>query len=237
MRIIIALDILGGKCVRLTRGDYSRVKIYDEKPLEVAKVIEDNGISYLHLVDLDGARNKKPVNYGILEKIVAKTSLKVDFSGGIRSHEDLRDAFNAGASQITAGSIAVSDPPDFIRWLNEFGPERIILGADTRDRKVSYEGWTEDSDKEIISFIKDYRSKGVIYTICTDINRDGMLEGASIELYKEVVEIPGIKLIASGGIISVEDIEELEKIGCDGSIIGKAIYEGKLTLKDLRRLC
>ena len=237
MRIIIALDILGGKCVRLTKGDYSKVKIYDEKPLEVAKVIEDNGIRYLHLVDLDGARNKKPVNYSILEKIAAKTSLKVDFSGGIRSHEDLRDSFNAGANQITAGSIAVSNPLDFISWLIEYGPERIILGADSRDRKVSYEGWTEDSDKEIINFIKDYRSKGVIYTICTDINKDGMLEGPSVELYKEVVGIPGIKLIASGGITSVEDIEELERIGCDGSIIGKAIYEGKLTFKNLRKLC
>ncbi|MCJ7447634.1 MAG: 1-(5-phosphoribosyl)-5-[(5-phosphoribosylamino)methylideneamino]imidazole-4-carboxamide isomerase [Bacteroidales bacterium] len=237
MRIIVALDILNGKCVRLIKGDYNKVKVYNENPLEVAKEIECNGIEYLHLVDLDGAKNKKTVNYKILEKISGKTRLKIDFGGGVRSLEDLQAAFNCGASQVTLGSIAVLDPQLFLKWLAEFGQEKIILGADVRKRKVSTSGWTEGSDKEIMSFIADYRAKGVKYTICTDIDKDGMLRGPSTGLYKEILKIPGIKLISSGGISSVEDIEEMDKIGCEGTIIGKAIYEGKLTLKDLSRLC
>jgi phosphoribosylformimino-5-aminoimidazole carboxamide ribotide isomerase len=237
MRIIVALDILNGKCVRLTKGDYNKVKVYNEDPLEVVKEIESCGIEYLHLVDLDGAKNKKTMNYKILEKISSKTILKIDFGGGVRSGEDLKAAFSCGATQVTLGSIAVSDPLLFLEWLAEFGQEKIILGADVRKRKVLTGGWTESSDKEIISFIADFRAKGVKYTICTDIDKDGMLRGPSTGLYKEILKIPGIKLISSGGISSIEDIKEMDKIGCEGTIIGKAIYEGKITLKDLSRLC
>jgi len=237
MRIIVALDILDGKCVRLTKGDYSKVKVYNIDPLEVVKEIESYGIEYLHLVDLDGAKNKKTVNYKILENISGKTRLKIDFGGGIRSREDLQTAFNCGARQVTLGSIAVSDPLLFSEWLTEFGQEKIILGADVRKHKVLTDGWTESSDKEIIAFIAGYRAKGVKYAICTDIEKDGMLRGPSTGLYKEILKIPGIKLISSGGITSVRDVEEMDRIGCEGTIIGKAIYEGKLTLKDLSRIC
>ena len=182
MRIIVALDIIGGKCVRLTRGDFSTKKIYNEDPLDVALKLEDNGISYLHLVDLDGARNKKIENIKVLEKIAWKTKLKIDFGGGLRTYDDLMTVFNAGARQVTAGSIAVTDPALFIDWLTKLGQEKLILGADCIDRKVSTGGWLENSDKEIIGFISDYRSKGVKYTICTDIKKDGMLQGPSTQL-------------------------------------------------------
>jgi phosphoribosylformimino-5-aminoimidazole carboxamide ribotide isomerase len=237
MRIIVAIDIIGGKCVRLTRGDFKTKKVYNEDPLEVALQIEDNGINYLHLVDLDGAKNKKIENIKVLEKIAWKTKLKIDFGGGLRSYEDLITAFNAGARQFTAGSIAVTDPRLFIEWLAKLGQEKLILGADCIDRKVVTSGWLENSDKEIISFISDYRSKGVKYTICTDIKKDGMLEGPSTALYKEILEEVKINLIASGGISSLKDIEEVHKAGCEGVIIGKAVYEGKITLNDLGKLC
>jgi phosphoribosylformimino-5-aminoimidazole carboxamide ribotide isomerase len=237
MRIIVAIDIIGGKCVRLTRGDFSTKKIYNEDPLAVALEMEDNGIEYLHLVDLDGAKNKKIENIKVLEKIAAKTRLRVDFGGGLRTYDDLITIFNAGAKQVTAGSIAVTDPSLFLDWLSRLGQERLILGADCIDGKVATSGWLENSDKDVISFISDYRSKGVKYTICTDISKDGMLQGPSTDLYKEILSSVKINLIASGGITTVKDIERVKEAGCEGAIIGKAIYEGKLSFKTLGELC
>lgn len=233
----MALDIIEGKCVRLTRGDFSTKKVYNKDPLEVARQIEDNGLKYLHLVDLDGAKNKKIENIKILEKIAEKTKLRIDFGGGLRSYEDLITVFNAGARQVTAGSVALDDPHLFMEWLTKLGQEKLILGADCIDRKVSGSGWAETSDKDIISFISDYKSKGVKYTICTDIKRDGMLDGPSTVLYREILGSVKIQLIASGGISTVKDIENLREAGCEGAIIGKAVYEGKLTLKELGRQC
>jgi phosphoribosylformimino-5-aminoimidazole carboxamide ribotide isomerase len=237
MRIIVAIDIIGGKCVRLTMGDFSTKKIYNEDPLEVALQIEDNGIQYLHLVDLDGAKNNRIENIKVLEKIAWKTKLKIDFGGGLRSYDDLITVFNAGARQVTTGSVAVTNPKMFIEWLAKLGQEKLILGADCIDRKVSTGGWLDKSDKEIISFISRYRSKGVKYTICTDIQKDGMLQGPATDLYKEILETVKINLIASGGISSFKDIEDVRVVGCEGVIIGKAIYEGKITLKELGSLC
>jgi len=237
MRIIIAIDIIGGKCVRLTRGDYNTKKVYNEDPLEVARQIEDNGLHYLHLVDLDGARNKKIENLKVLEKIAWKTNLKVDFGGGLRSYEDLITVFNAGARQVTTGSVAVTDPHLFLEWLAKLGQEKLILGADCINRKISAAGWLEKTDKDVVSFISDYRSKGVKYTICTDIRKDGMLQGPSTALYKEILDEVKISLIASGGISSMRDILDLRNAGCEGAIIGKAFYEGKITLKELAEQC
>ena len=237
MRIIIAIDIIEGKCVRLTRGDFSTKKVYNVDPLEVAMEIEDNGMKYIHLVDLDGAKNKKIENIKVLEKIAAKTNLKIDFGGGLRSYDDILTVINAGARQVTAGSIAITDPPQFLEWLAKLGQEKLILGADCIDRKISTGGWLENSDKDIISFISDYRKKGVKYTICTDIKKDGMLQGPSTDLYKEILGSVKINLIASGGISSVKDIEDVREAGCEGAIIGKAVYEGKLTLNELGMQC
>jgi phosphoribosylformimino-5-aminoimidazole carboxamide ribotide isomerase len=237
MRIIVALDIIGGKCVRLTRGDFNTKKVYNENPLEVARQIEENGIRFLHVVDLDGAKNKKIENLKVLEEIAGNTTLKIDFGGGIRSDEDLRMVFNAGAVQVTAGSIAVSDPELFMKWLSVYGPDKLILGADYKDRKISAGGWLENSDKDLISFLSDYKNKGVKYTICTDIDRDGMLKGPAVELYKEILENVQINLIASGGISSLKDIDDIRETGCEGVIIGKAFYEGKVSLKELGRKC
>ncbi len=237
MRIIVAIDIIGGKCVRLTRGDYSTKRIYSENPLEVARQVEDHGINFIHLVDLDGAKSKRVINQKVLENIVAKTALSVDFGGGIRSYDDLKIAFDCGASQVTCGSISVTNTSLFLEWLVKWGPEKIILGADCINRKVATEGWTESTDRDIISFISSYRLQDIKYAICTDVEKDGMLQGPSINLYKEILEIPGLNLIASGGISSAKDIEELKEIGCEGAIIGKALYEGILNLKELSQLC
>lgn len=237
MRIIVALDILEGKCVRLTRGNFSTGKVYNENPLDVAMEIEDKGLKYLHLVDLDGAKNKRIINYRILEKIALKTSLVIDFGGGLRSDKDISTAFNSGANQVTAGSVAVTDPPLFLEWLAKYGNDKIILGADFIDRKIATHGWTRESDEDIISFLSEYCSKGVRYAVCTDVDKDGMMSGPSSELYKEILASVKVNLIASGGITSSGDIEELSDIGCEGAIIGKAIYEGKIKLKDLRELC
>jgi phosphoribosylformimino-5-aminoimidazole carboxamide ribotide isomerase len=237
MRIIIALDIIGGKCVRLTRGDFDTKKVYNEDPLEVAKELEDNGIRYLHLVDLDGAKNKKITNIKVLEKIIANTNLQIDFGGGIRSDEDIKSVFDSGATQVTAGSIAVTNRDLFMKWLAEYGPDKLILGADYKNRMVSTGGWLENTDKDIISFLADYREAGVKYTICTDIERDGMLKGPATSLYREILECVKIKLIASGGVSSVKDVEEVRETGCEGIIIGKAFYEGKITLKELGKQC
>ncbi|MCU0472684.1 MAG: 1-(5-phosphoribosyl)-5-[(5-phosphoribosylamino)methylideneamino]imidazole-4-carboxamide isomerase [Bacteroidales bacterium] len=237
MRIIIAIDILDGKCVRLTRGDYRTKKIYNEDPLEAAKMIEDSGLKYLHLVDLDGAKNKRIINSKVLEKIAAKTGLIIDFGGGIRSDEDLKIAFHSGASQVTGGSIAVSSPSSFLDWIRKYGNEKIILGADCKNRKVTTEGWTEKSEVDIIKFISGYCTKGLLYSICTDVNKDGMMKGPGTELYREILRNTKLNLIASGGISSIKDIEDIKEAGCEGVIIGKAIYEGKIKLKELRDIC
>ena len=237
MRIIAAMDIMDGACVRLAQGDYSRKTVYDSDPLDVAKEMEEHGIKYLHMVDLDGAREGKIRNHGVLETVSRNTGLKVDFSGGIRSEDDLRTAFSCGASQVTSGSIAVTQPELFLQWLREYGPERIILGADFRNRKVVTGGWLTESDSDIISFLRGYRNKGVIYAMCTDIEKDGMLDGPSFDIYREITAIEGLSLIASGGITSAEDIMTLRDAGCEGAIIGRAIYEGKISLKELAALC
>ena len=237
MRIIPAIDIIDGACVRLTKGDYSRKTLYDRDPVKLARELEAHGIKYLHLVDLDGAREGKIRNHGVLEAIASQTGLKVDFSGGIRTDEDLRTAFSCGASQVTCGSIAVTRPELFLKWLAEYGPEKIILGADFRNRKVATGGWLSGSETDVITFLRKYRSEGVVYAMCTDIEKDGMLDGPSVEMYKEIVQIEGLSLIASGGITSMEDLEVLRETGCEAAIIGKAIYEGRISLEELAGLC
>ena len=237
MRIIPAIDIIDGKCVRLTKGDYSTQKVYNENPLEVAKQFEDAGIEYLHLVDLDGAKSKHIVNHNVLREISSQTKLKVDFGGGIKSNEDIKIAFDNGAFQITGGSVAVTNPELFISWLKTYGAEKIILGADFQNRKIATSGWYEKTELDVIDFIKTFESKGVLYVVCTDISKDGMLGGTSNDIYKEILAATNVKLIASGGVSSLSDLKELKKIGCEGAIIGKAIYEGKITMKELSELC
>ncbi len=237
MRIIAAIDLIDGACVRLTQGDYSRKTLYGREPVDVARELEEHGIKYLHLVDLDGAREGKIRNHGVLESITDKTGLQVDFSGGIRTDDDLRTAFRCGASQVTCGSIAVTQPVLFKQWLAEYGPEKIILGADFRQRKVATGGWLSGSETDIMSFLRKYRSEGVLYAMCTDIEKDGMLDGPSVDMYKEIVQIEGLALIASGGITTLEDLMILRETGCEAAIIGKAIYEGKISLKELAELC
>lgn len=234
MQLIPAIDLIGGKCVRLSQGDYSSKKEYHDDPVEMAKRFEGAGITRLHLVDLDGAKAKKIINGAVLEGICNQTSLTVDFGGGIQSDEEIEKAFELGASQVTGGSIAVKNPGLFQEWLREYGTERIILGADAKDRKIAVGGWEETTKVELIPFIKDYVAKGISYVICTDVAKDGLLQGPSVELYQEILqEIPGLKLIASGGVSSMKDLEELEKIGVYGAIVGKAYYEGRVTLEEL----
>jgi len=234
MRIIPAIDIIDGKCVRLTKGDYDTKKVYNENPIEVAKRFESVGVEYLHLVDLDGAKANHIVNYKVLEQIASKTSLKIDFGGGLKSNEDLHIAFNSGAKQITGGSIAVKDADTFEGWIEKYGSSKIILGADCNNENIAISGWQEESQLQVIPFIKGYRAKGVKYVICTDIAKDGMLEGPSFELYKQILqEAKDVKLIASGGITTIEDINKLEELGCEGAIIGKALYEGRISLREL----
>ena len=234
MRIIPAIDIIEGKCVRLSKGDYNSKKIYNENPLEVAKQFESHGIQYLHLVDLDGAKSNQIINYKVLESIASKTSLKIDFGGGLKSHKDVEIAFNSGADQITGGSIAVKNPEVFKTWLQQYGSNTIILGADAKNEKIAVSGWQEESDEYLIPFIQKYQNEGVNYVICTDISKDGMLEGPSFTLYKQILsETENLKLIASGGVATFDDIPKLAEIGCEGTIIGKAIYENRISLKQL----
>jgi phosphoribosylformimino-5-aminoimidazole carboxamide ribotide isomerase len=235
MRYIPAIDIMDGKCVRLSRGDYSTRKVYNEDPLEMARIFEDNGLKFLHLVDLDGAAAGKIVNYNVLERISAGTGLQIDFGGGIRSGEDVRVAFESGAVRITGGSIAIQQPEEFSRWLKEYGNDKIILGADSKNREIAISGWTEVSGRDVVDYIACYEKKGVKYVICTDIDKDGMLSGPSLPLYREVLSKTGVSLIASGGVSCPEDLSRLKETGCEGVIIGKALYEGKITLKDLRK--
>jgi phosphoribosylformimino-5-aminoimidazole carboxamide ribotide isomerase len=237
MKIIVAIDLIEGKCVRLTRGDFNTKKVYNEDPVKVAKTIEDSGLTYLHVVDLDGAKNKKMENIGVLEKISRKTNLKIDYGGGLRTYEDLINAINAGARQVTVGSIAVNNPALFLEWLSKLGQQKLILGADFINRKVATEGWLEHSSNDILDFISEYKSKGIKYVTCTDIKKDGTLKGPSTAIYKEILESVNINLIASGGISSIKDIGDLEEVGCEGAIIGKAVYEGKISLNELSTLC
>ncbi len=234
MRIIPAIDIINGKCVRLSKGDYATKKVYNENPLEVAKMFEAHGIKHLHLVDLDGAKASHIVNYRVLETIAANTSLSIDFGGGLKSDEDLKIAFESGANQITGGSIAVKNPDTFKSWLQKFGADKIILGADAMDEKVAVSGWLEESDKELIPLIQNYLKEGVSYVICTDISKDGMLQGPSFDLYQKILnETTNIKLIASGGISTYDELPKLAEMGCEGTIVGKAIYEHKISMKQL----
>lgn len=234
MKIIPAIDIIDGKCVRLSKGDYDTKKIYNENPLEVAKEFESFGIRYLHLVDLDGAKSKHIVNQKVLETIAKETSLEIDFGGGLKTLEDIEIAFNSGAKQITIGSIAVQDPDFCFDLIEKYGPDKIILGADCENRKIKTSGWLEESQLDVIDFILQYKNKGIKNVICTDISKDGMLQGASDELYREIVEKTAVQLIASGGISCIEDVEQMKKIGCSGTIIGKAIYEGRVSLQQLQ---
>jgi len=210
--------------------------VYNENPLEVAKQLEAHGIQFLHLVDLDGAKNQHIVNYRILEQIATKTNLKIDFGGGLKSDEDLKIAFNSGANQITGGSIAVQNPAVFSRWLNDYGSDKIILGADVINEKIAINGWQEESQESLIPFVNAYQKKGIEYVICTDISKDGMLQGPAFKLYETILsEVTGIKLIASGGISHIEELPKLAQMGCEGVIIGKAIYENRITLKQLEK--
>ena len=235
MKIIPAIDIIDGKCVRLSKGDYDTKKVYHEIPLDIAKEYEANGIQYLHLVDLDGAKAKTIRNLKTLEILSSQTNLIIDFGGGIKTRESLESAFNAGANQVTIGSIAVENPMMCEEWIKEFGAEKLILGADCLERKVKTAGWLENSDLEVIDFIQSYQNKGIKDVICTDISKDGMLGGPSFELYKEILSQCEISLIASGGISSMDDLDDLKELGCSGTIIGKALYEGKITLKELQK--
>ncbi|MCW4452071.1 1-(5-phosphoribosyl)-5-[(5-phosphoribosylamino)methylideneamino]imidazole-4-carboxamide isomerase [Kaistella sp. BT6-1-3] len=237
MRIIPAIDIIGGKCVRLTKGDYFTQKIYSENPLDMAKIFEDAGIQYLHVVDLDGAKAKQIVNYKILEVLASQTNLNVDFGGGIKSENDIKTAFECGAKQITVGSIAAQNQDLMLEWLMKYGAEKIILGADCKNRRIATNGWLENSNLDVIFFIKDYENKGAKYSIVTDIDKDGMLSGPAFELYEEILTDTTISLIASGGITTIKDVQKLKNIGCEGAIIGKAIYEGTINLKELSELC
>lgn len=234
MKIIPAIDIIDGKCVRLSKGDYSTKKIYSVDPVETAREFESYGIQFLHLVDLDGARSKHIVNHKVLENIARETSLYIDFGGGVKTGNDIETAFNSGAKQITLGSIAVQDPEFCIEMIQKYGSEKIILGADCENRKIKTSGWEKESNLDIIDFLLDYKDKGIIQTICTDISKDGMLEGPSTDLYQEILEKTAIKLTASGGISCIEDVHRMKEIGCSGTIIGKAIYEGKITLQQLQ---
>jgi phosphoribosylformimino-5-aminoimidazole carboxamide ribotide isomerase len=234
MQIIPAIDIIGGKCVRLTQGDYGQKKEYHDSPLEMAKRFEGAGIKRLHLVDLDGAKAKKIVNREVLKTIAKETTLQVDFGGGVQSDEDIELAFDLGAHQVTGGSVAIKNPVLFDSWVKRFGGQKIILGADAKDRKIAISGWEETTTVDLIDFIKDHYANGIQYVICTDVAKDGLLQGPSIELYVDILkEVPGINLIASGGVSNIKDLEDLQKIGVYGAIVGKAYYEGRISLEEL----
>lgn len=236
MKIIPAIDIIDGKCVRLSKGDYGTKKIYSENPVDVAKAFEDAGIKYLHVVDLDGAKARKIVNAETLYKIASATQLQIDFGGGISSETDLHKAFDAGAQKLTLGSIAVKEPEVCLSWLQKYGADRLILGADFLDRKIKTAGWLESSETDVVAFIRSYREKGFREVICTDISKDGMLGGPSTALYQEILYRADVSLIASGGISTIEDVRRMKDIGCAGTIIGKALYEKKISLQELSKI-
>ncbi len=237
MEIIPAIDIIDGKCVRLTHGDYNQKKVYNENPLEVAKEFEDAGISRLHLVDLDGAKAGAVKNWKVLETIAGKTSLVIDFGGGVKAEKDVHIVLDSGAAFVTVGSIALKDEPLFTTWLNTIGAGKFLLGADVRDEKITVSGWLEQTTIWIYDFIESYMGKGITQVFCTDVSKDGAMEGPSLALYKNILEkFPGLHFIASGGVSNMEDVYALQEAGCSGVIIGKAIYEGKILLKDLTKL-
>jgi len=233
MKIIPAIDIIDGKCVRLSKGNYNSQITYNQNPLEVAKTYEDHGIEFLHLVDLDGAKSNHIINYSILEIIASKTNLKIDFGGGIKTENDVNLAFNSGANQVTCGSVAVKQPEIFCDWILNYGSEKIILGADVRGKYVATDGWINTSNQSIFDFINFYKNKGIETVTCTDISKDGMLEGPSFKLYSKIIDAYNINLVASGGVSEYDDILKLDDMGCYGIIIGKAIYENKISLKQL----
>jgi phosphoribosylformimino-5-aminoimidazole carboxamide ribotide isomerase len=236
IEVIPAIDIINGKCVRLTQGDFSRQKIYNEHPLEVARQFEDAGLKRLHLVDLDGAKQGAVKNWNVLESLAGKTSLLIDFGGGIASTADLRIVFDSGASFATVGSVAVKQEKLFLEWISLYGPEKFLLGADARDEKIAISGWQEDTAIGIYDFMEKYINAGIKQIFCTDISLDGAMKGPSLELYKNIVQrFPDLHFIASGGIRSLDDIFELQAAGCRGAIVGKAIYEGMIKLKDLAK--
>jgi phosphoribosylformimino-5-aminoimidazole carboxamide ribotide isomerase len=236
IELIPAIDIIDGKCVRLSKGDYDTKKVYNENPLEVALEFEAHGIKRLHVVDLDGAKAGKIINHKVLEAIAGKTSLVVDFGGGLKTTNDLRIAFECGAQMVTGGSIAVKNPTEFESWIELYGAGKIILGSDAKDRKIAVSGWLETSELDLFNFLEGYIAKGITKTICTDISKDGMLQGPSTDLYKEILQhFPDLFLIASGGVSSLKDIEELQKAGVPAVIFGKAIYEGRISMKELER--
>jgi phosphoribosylformimino-5-aminoimidazole carboxamide ribotide isomerase len=236
IEIIPAIDLIDGKCVRLSQGDYNEKKVYNEDPLEVAKMFADAGMRRLHLVDLDGAKAKHIVNQSVLESIASNTSLVIDFGGGVQSDKDIEIAFNSGASMVTGGSIAVRNRELFTGWVRKYGTGKIILGADCKDHKIAVSGWQEETAIDILSFIGDYKTEGILKVVCTDISKDGMLQGSSIDLYKEILgAFPDLYLIASGGVSCFQDILDLENAGAPAVILGKAIYENRITLKELSR--
>lgn len=237
MRIVPAIDLIDGKCVRLTQGDYAQKTIYNEDPLTVAQMFEDAGLKYLHLVDLDGAKQKKVVNWKILEKIVKHTHLQVDFGGGVQSDEDIEKVFEAGAKQVTGGSIAVRKPEMFEKWLQKYGADKIILGADVKNEQIAISGWEEVSNLSILQFLQNYQEKGIKYVICTDISKDGLLQGTAKELYAKIQRhFPDLQLIASGGVACLQDVKDLAQQGLAGVIVGKAIYENKIKLSELAQM-
>jgi phosphoribosylformimino-5-aminoimidazole carboxamide ribotide isomerase len=237
IQIIPAIDIIGGKCVRLTQGDYAQQKTYNENPLEVAQSFEDAGITRLHLVDLDGAKQKRIINHKVLETLASKTKLHIDFGGGVQSDEMIQLAFDYGAKQVTGGSVAVKNPELFEGWLQSYGGEKIILGADARDEKIAISGWEEATEKSVYEFVGEYIKKGAKYTISTDVAKDGLLQGPSFDLYQNLQDqYPDLHIIASGGVATFDDIVKLNEMNIFGVIVGKAIYEGRVTLKQLAEL-
>lgn len=236
MYIIPAIDIIDGKCVRLTQGDYTQKTVYSESPVEVAKDFEAAGITRLHVVDLDGAKASHIVNHETLKQIVTQTKLQIDFGGGIKSDKDIRMAFKSGAQQITAGSIAVKNKETVLRWLQQYGADKIILGADVKNERIAISGWQDDSGIDLFTFLEEYVAHGISYVICTDIAKDGLLQGASIDLYRKILlRYPQLKLIASGGVTSIDELHELRNAGLYGAIVGKAFYEGKISLDELSK--
>lgn len=236
MEIIPAIDIIDGKCVRLTQGDYAQKKVYSKHPLEVARQFEDAGLHRLHLVDLDGARLKAVKNWKVLEVLAARTSLQIDFGGGIATEKDVQIVFDSGAALATVGSIAVKNEYEFVKWLLIFGAHRFMLGADVKDQQIVIHGWTETTQLSVFDFIKKYMEKGVQQVFCTDVSKDGKLEGPSLELYRQIrARFPKLHFIASGGVSSVDDLQALEEMGCSGAIVGKAIYENRVSLADLKK--
>ena len=237
MVIIPAIDIIDGKCVRLTQGDYEQKKIYNENPLEVARQFEDAGLTRLHLVDLDGAKAGQVRNWKALETIAGKTGLVIDFGGGIKTDKDVQIVFDSGAALATVGSIAVKNEVEFVKWLLQYGAEKFLLGADVKEDKIAVGGWLETTEITVYDFLQNYTQKGVTQVFCTDVSKDGLLQGPSTSLYKKIIErFPQLHFIASGGVSSVKDLEDLKAAGCKGAIVGKAIYENRISLKELQSI-